>query len=56
MKKDAAEAIGVTRTSLTTASEQLAAMGLISQKKTGKEFLMRLESSGIELYKQAKPF
>lgn len=56
MKKDAAEAIGVTRTSLTRASEQLAAMGLISQKKAGKEFLMRLESSGIELYKQAKPF
>ncbi len=56
MKKDAADAIGVTRTSLTRASEQLATMGLISQKKNGKEFLMKAESSGIELYRKAKPF
>ena len=56
MKKDAAEAIGVTRTSLTRASGQLEAMGLISQEKTGKEFLMKAEGSGIELYRKAKPF
>ena len=56
MKKDAAEAIGVTRTSLTRASEQLAAMGLISQEKSGKEFLMKAQSAGIELYRKAKPF
>lgn len=56
MKKDAAEAIGVTRTSLTRASGQLAAMGLISQVKSGKEFLMIPESSGIDLYRKAKPF
>jgi len=56
MKKDAAEAIGVTRTSLTRASEQLAAMQLISQEKSGKEFLMRAEGSGIDLYRKAKPF
>ena len=52
----AAEAIGVTRTSLTRASGQLEAMGLISQEKTGKEFLMKAEGSGIELYRKAKPF
>ena len=56
MKKDAAEAIGVTRTSLTRASEQLAAMQLISQEKSGKEFLMRAEGSGIDLYRKARPF
>ncbi len=56
MKKDAAEKIGVTRTSLTRASEQLASMGLISQRKAGKEILMKAEGSGIELYRKAKPF
>lgn len=56
MKKDAAEAIGVTRTSLTRASEQLAAMGLISQEKNGKEFLMKAKYTGIELYRKAIPF
>ena len=56
MKKEAAKAIGVTRTSLTRASEQLAEMGLISQEKNGKEFLMKAKSTGIELYRKAKPF
>ena len=56
MKKDAAEAIGVTRTSLTRASEQLAAMGLISQEKSGKEILIKAEYAGIDLYRKAKPF
>lgn len=56
MKKDAAKAIGVTRTSLTRASEQLSAMELISQQKSGKEILIKAEYDGIELYRQAKPF
>ncbi len=56
MKKDAAEAIAVTRTSLTRASEQLEEMGLISQKKMGKEYLMQTEGSGIDLYRKAKPY
>ena len=56
VKKDAAEAIGVTRTSLTRASEQLSAMGLISQEKSGKEFLIKAGSIGIDLFRKAKPF
>ena len=56
MKKDAADAIDVTRTSLTRASEQLEQMGLISQKKTGKEYLMQTEGTGIDLYRKAKPY
>jgi len=56
MKKDAAEAIAVTRTSLTRASEQLEQMGLISQKKMGKEYLMQTEGTGIDLYRKAKPY
>ena len=56
MKKDAAEAIAVTRTSLTRASEQLEEMGLISQKKLGKEYLMQTEGTGIDLYRKAKPY
>lgn len=56
MKKDAAAAIGVTKTSITRASEQLAALGLISQEMHGKEYYMMMEPSGLELYKKAKPY
>ena len=56
MKKDAAAAIGVTRTSITRASEQLVAMGLISQEIQGKEYYMRTEMSDFVLYKKAKPY
>ena len=56
MKKDAAAAIGVTRTSITRASEQLVAMGLISQEIQGKEYYMRTEMSDFALYKKAKPY
>lgn len=56
MKKDAAEAIGATRTSITRASEQLAAMGLISQEVKGKEIYMTAKGSGTELYEKAKPY
>ena len=56
MKKDAADAIAVTKTSLTRASLQLEKMGLISQKKNGKEYLMQTEGTGIELYRKAKPY
>ena len=52
MKKDAAAAIGVTRTSITRASEQLVAMGLISQEIQGKEYYMRTEMSDFALYKK----
>ena len=56
MKKDAADYLGVTRTSITRASDQLDAIGLISQKNIGKEYLMTANGSGVQLYEKAKPF
>lgn len=55
-KKDAADAISVTRMSLTRASEQLEEMGLITQERIGKEILMKTNGSGIALYEKAKPY
>ena len=56
IKKDAAEAIGATRTSITRASEQLAAMRLISQEMKGKEYYMTLQGAGIDAFENAKPY
>ena len=56
MKKDAAEALGVTRTSITRASEQLVALDLISQEMRGKEYYMSVKGNGIETYEKAKPY
>lgn len=56
MKKDAAEALGVTRTSITRASDQLDAMGLIEQESYGKECRMSTNGSGLELFEKAKPY
>lgn len=56
MKKDAADAIGATRTSITRASEQLAAMHLISQEIKGKECYMNLQGAGLEAFEKAKPY
>ena len=56
MKKDAAEDLGVTRTSITRASEQLVALDLISQDMRGKENYMSIKGRGIEIYKRAKPY
>lgn len=56
IKKDAAEAIRATRTSITRASEQLAAMHLISQETKGKETRMRLSGKGLDCYEKARPF
>ena len=55
MKKYAAEAIGATRTSITRASEQLAAMHLISQEMKGKEYYMTLQVTGPEAFEKARP-
>lgn len=55
IKKDAAEVLGVTRTSITRASDQLSDMGLISQEMHGKEYFMSLTDDGITLYEKAKP-
>ena len=56
MKKDAAEALGVTRTSITRASEQLVTFDLISQKIRGKEYYMSIKDKGIDMYEKAKPY
>ncbi len=56
MKKDAADYLGVTRTSITRASDQLNAMELITQENIGKEILMTANGSGLQLYEKAKPF
>ena len=56
MKKEAADDLVVTRTSITRASEQLEALNLISQEKSGKEYYMILKGSGIQMYEKAKSF
>lgn len=56
LKKDSAEYLGVTRTSITRASDQLLSMGLINQEKAGKECLMMPVATGMELYEKAKQF
>lgn len=56
MKKDAADYLGVTKTSITRASDQLDAMGLIKQESIGKEYRMTANGLGLQLYEKAKPF
>ena len=56
LKKDAAEALGVTRTSITRASDQLDAMGLIIQEAYGKECRMRTNEKGREAFEKARPY
>ena len=56
LKKDAAETLGVTRTSITRASDQLDAMGLIKQEVYGKECHMYANGQGLQLFEMAKPY
>ena len=56
LKKDAAEFLGVTRTSITRASDQLLSMKLINQKTSGKECYMMPVTTGLGFYEKAKPF
>ena len=56
LKSVAADSLGLTGTSITRASEQLVAMGLIEQEKVGKEVRMFQKSSSKELLKKAKPY
>ena len=56
MKKDAADGLGVTKTSITRASKQLMALDLISQDIQGKESLMSIKGTGVEMYEKAKPY
>lgn len=56
LKKDAADDLGLTRTSITRASEQLTAMGLIQQEKKGKEIKMFPTATGREAFELARPY
>lgn len=54
LKKQAAEELGLTRTSITRASEQLKAMELITEEQCGKEVRMKTVATGYELYSLAR--
>lgn len=56
LKGDAADALGLTRTSITRASEQLLAMGLIEQEKKGKEIRMFRKYEPDKMYEAARPY
>ena len=55
LKKQAAEALGLTKTSITRASEQLKAMNLITEEQVGKEIRMKTVASGFALFQVARP-
>jgi len=55
LKKDAAEFLRVTRTSITRASDQLSVMGLITQEMHGKECHISTTEQGLRLFEIAKP-
>lgn len=56
LKSAAADALGLTRTSITRASDQLLEMNLIEQEKTGKEIHMKLSHDPQESIEIAKPY
>lgn len=56
LKSSAAEALGLTRTSITRASDQLLEMNLIQQEKSGKEIHMKLSHDPQESINLAKPY
>lgn len=56
LKSKAADDLGITRTSITRASEQLFAMDLIEQNKMGKAVYMRLKYNPKEAIEKATPY
>lgn len=56
LKSVAAEELGLTRTSITRASEQLLGMGLIEQEKVGKEIRMFRKYEPQQMYEKAKAY
>lgn len=56
LKKQAAEDLSLTRTSITRASRQLKEMGLIAEEPCGKEIHMIPQAGGRELFEKAKGF
>jgi len=55
-KKNAAAALGITRTSITRASNQLRAMGLTTEETRGKEIYIWAKEQGYSYFSMAKPF
>ncbi len=55
-KKDAADALGLTRTSISRASEQLVSFGLIREEHVGKEIHMHLIHTGMEAFDIAQRY
>ncbi|MDO4283938.1 MAG: hypothetical protein Q4C60_01255 [Eubacteriales bacterium] len=55
-KTVAAEALGLTKTSITRASDQLRAMKLITEERAGTALYMNRTASGREYYEMAKPY
>ncbi|MCR4652024.1 MAG: MarR family transcriptional regulator [Lachnospiraceae bacterium] len=55
-KSEAAKDLRLTKTSITRASEQLKAMGLITEESEGKTVYMRPVSTGRDYYESAKPY
>lgn len=56
LKKDAADALNLTRTSITRASEQLAAMGLLREKNEGVQIHMMPVAKGKEFFELGKQY
>ncbi|MBE5923609.1 MAG: MarR family transcriptional regulator [Lachnospiraceae bacterium] len=56
IKKQAADELGLTRTSITRASKQLNQMKLINEKTYGKETRMYPIAKGLEFYRMAKEY
>ncbi len=56
MKSEAAKDLSLTKTSITRASDQLKAMGLITEESSGKALYMRPVATGRDFYESAKPF
>ncbi len=56
IKKEAAEHLKLTRTSITRASEQLKNMGLLTENARGKEIQMYPTATGKEYYEKAKKY
>lgn len=56
LKKEAADSLELTRTSITRASEQLKAMGLLYEERNGKEVRMTASATGKMYFEQAKQY
>lgn len=56
LKKDAAKALGLTKMSVTRASEQLLALGLLNETPVGREVHMAPTASGKAYYEMGCPY